>query len=155
MKRLLWLGLAVAALAVGASGCKVVVSNCVRDSDCPVGNVCSGGGSCVPVASDHTYVSCFSNSGCDVTDECWYVAIPATGTDGKFCSHQCTAASGCEMSFGYQGVCYSLPPNPEQLCYQRCATTADCYLDNKCTLVTLAGSGVNDTICMPNNHALP
>ena len=152
MKRLLLLGLTTLALG---SGCKVVVSGCVTSRDCAAGFVCSTAGTCVSTtAVDHTYVSCFNNNGCDADDGCFYVEIPTTGTFGKYCSHNCTAASQCEQSFGFAGQCYSLPPDMTQLCYQRCSGTPDCYSGNKCTMV-LVTTGVKDMICMPNNSATP
>jgi hypothetical protein len=152
MKRLLLLGLTTLALG---SGCKVVVSGCIRNSDCAAGFICNGGGSCVPsTVTDHTYASCVNNGLCDPGDGCFFVSVPAQDTLGKFCSHECTSATQCEPSFGFQGQCYSLPPDPAQLCYQRCATSLDCFIDNKCATV-LVTTGVQDSICMPNNRATP
>lgn len=102
-----------------------------------------------PPPRENTYSTCEETVDCtDLDDECFFVALGATGTSGNFCSRECLSDFDCESSGGFSGACYSLD-DTIPLCYQTCVIDADCFPSSVC--IPVSASGVAEFVCVPDN----
>ncbi len=104
---------------------------------------------CVIEAVRDAYATCVTGEACGSGTTCRSPNLSVGGSTGLFCSTSCTRGEQCPSSnFGsaFAPTCVIIAPASVGVCYDTCATNADCHIGTRCASV--AGSSI--LVCVPN-----